>query len=361
MADKPDESNQPRPVIPKMPRAGTPPGGTQQIPTVPPAVPKRPQSAVSPGAPPAPKPPAVPTAPSQKVPPAPAAAPASEAPTPFIDAKTEPGTVPVFGEAAVHVAYVRGVMLEVRYGLLTRRWLEVVRPAWRLMIATAQTGETRQLLAALRAFSGAMDTAIASSKNVASERGELGRYCEPLIALDPKAFDVDAERERREPAIVAALLGQVTGIERPAFEKLGAVGLDRLEAFAAVTAADIAAMAGLGNDLAVAIVERFEAYRLADQGTLAAPDPTREREQLSLHLTTLRTSHEEFVRASQQWTDETRLQKRALRRQRELASCRVKLALARLGETELVARIEKLPFASKIIEIDQLLVLHAVI
>jgi hypothetical protein len=263
----------------------------------------------------------------------------------------------VFNDVAVaHVAQVRDVMLELSYGDADPKWIEMTKPALRSLRAMAAQMELVDLCEALDAFCGAVDAAIANRARVTEEdKAELMRRYARLVELIPQAFELDAERDRREPIIVEALLYQVPGVEQPTIEKLFAVGLGRLDALMSANAGDVAAVSGLRLELATAIVEQFRSYRAGTGAAVSAPEPAVEHRRLGELLITLSLQNDDFTRASADWSDEAQLRKRQLRKQREQTFQQIKVALARLGEREQLQRLEKLPFQDRIAMLDRYL------
>jgi hypothetical protein len=258
--------------------------------------------------------------------------------------------------AAVHVSTVRDVMLELRYGEAEASWVEATQPSLRSLRQMAAQVELGDLCNALDEFCIAIDLAVTGRARIAPDgKAELLRRYQKLIELIPQAFELDAERDRREPIIVESLLYQIDGVEKRTVEKLFAVGLSRLEALLQATADEIAVVAGLRQDLAEAIVEQFKTYKLAATSALSAPDPLAERRQLGDLLIMLSVANDEFNHAATKWTDDARARKRDARKQRDLTFQRIKVALARLGERDQLARIEKLPFDERIGALDRYL------
>jgi hypothetical protein len=250
----------------------------------------------------------------------------------------------VFEEiAAVHVAQVRQVMLELRFGDAAVSSVESSLPALRSLRTMAAQLELVELCTALDEFCSA----------VGEQRKEvlLRRY-ERLIELIPQAFELDAEHDRREPIIVAALLGQVDGVEKPIIDKLFAVGLSRLETLLRATPDEMAAVSGIRPELAARVVDRFRSYRANATTTVSALDASSARSELSGLVATLREHHAEVERAATGWSEAARARKRSERKQREQAFLRIKVALARLGERERIGRLERLPYQQRIDDIE---------
>jgi hypothetical protein len=263
----------------------------------------------------------------------------------------------VFNEvAAIHVGQVRDVMLELRYGDAQPSWIESTQPALRSLRAMAAQMELTDLCQALDEFCVAVNAAVAGRARIEDTgKTDLLRRYERLIELIPQAFELDAERDRREPVIVEALLSQVPGVERRTIEKLFAVGLSRLDALMHASSEELAVVAGLRSELADAIVEQLRVYRTGASSALAAPDPLAERRALGDLLIMMSVQNDEYNHASTMWSDEARARKQEARRQREQVFQRIKVALARLGERDQLARLEKLPFNDRIAAIDRYL------
>jgi hypothetical protein len=250
----------------------------------------------------------------------------------------------VFEEiAAVHVAHVRDVMLELRFGDVPPSLMQSSLPALRSLRAMAAQMELDELCAALDDFCRA----------VGEQRQDvlLCRY-QRLIELIPQAFELDAERDRREPIIVASLLGQVDGVEKPIIDKLFGVGLSRLDALMRASPEEMAVVSGIRRELADRIVERFRSYRASANTAVSALDAVSAQAELRGLVAMLRRHHEEFERAATGWSEDSRARKRTERKEREQAFLRIKVALARLGERERIHRLERLPYQQRIDEIE---------
>ncbi|HWO18485.1 MAG TPA: hypothetical protein VNO30_06900 [Kofleriaceae bacterium] len=263
----------------------------------------------------------------------------------------------LFNDVAVaHVSQVRSVMLELRYGDADPKWIELTKPALRSLRAMAEQLELPDLCEALDSFVVTVDAAVQQRARITDEDKEelLQRYSR-LIEMIPQAFELDAERDRREPIIVEALLRQVAGVEQPTIEKLFSVGLGRLDALMRANADEVAVVTGLRLDLAAAIVERFRNYRASATAAMSAPDPSVEIRHLHDLLIMLSLQNDDFTRVSNEWSNEAQQRKRQLRREREQTFQQIKVTLARLGERDQLQRLEKLPFQERIASLDKFL------
>jgi hypothetical protein len=177
----------------------------------------------------------------------------------------------------------------------------------------------------------------------------------PLTACLPRAFDLEGERDRREPLVVRALLGQVQGLDPLMIDRMTAAGLGRLETLVHARADEIAAVAGVAPDVAAAAAARVQAFRRATQASLATLDPPETTRELGTLFQALASEHRAFEDAAAGWSDRSPALKRQLRRQRDVSFLQITIALARLGEIDLALRLERLPFARRIEELERFL------
>jgi len=255
-----------------------------------------------------------------------------------------------FHEVAVaHVSQVRDVMLELRFGDADPSWLAGTKPALSSLRAMAAQIDLKDLVTALDEFATMIDMSVANRARIAdADKAELLRRYQRLIELIPQAFELDAERDRREPIIVEALLLQTEGVERPTMDKLFAVGLNRLDALFNANAEEIVVVSGIRQQLAEAIVQQFQAYRARSKAAVSVRDPAAELRELADLLKSLRTQNEDFSRAANAWSDDARARKRELRKEREQTFLRIKVSLARLGAREQLTKLERMPFQERI-------------
>jgi hypothetical protein len=264
----------------------------------------------------------------------------------------------LFDDLAVdHVTQVRDVMLELSLGDVPLSWVESTKPALRSLRAMAQQMEQADLCGALDDFCTAVDHALASGQSQVTDtrKTELQAKYQRLIDLIPKAFELDAERDRREPIIVECLLRQVEGVEDLTIHKLFGVGLGRLMPLLQANAGDIAATSGISIEIANQIVARLHIYRGSTASTMTAPDAAAEHKELRGLVTAMKKQHDEFERASAGWSDGDRAKKKAQRKERDQTFLRVKLALARLGERDRITKLERAPFSERIADLDRYL------
>src|SRR4029077_5869595 len=85
----------------------------------------------------------------------------------------------------------------------------------------------------------------------------------------------------------------------------------------------------------------------------ATPDPAATARELAALYQGLEADHRAFEDASRGWSQGDKEAKKRLRRSREVAFLQITIALARLGDVDLALRLEKLPFARRIAELER--------
>jgi hypothetical protein len=262
-----------------------------------------------------------------------------------------------FEELAVgHVAPLRNLMLEVRWGEAQVRWIELARPALKSLRAMAAQIELSDLVSALDEFAAGLDRAAETGGSAVTgpARDALLQAYLPLCRKLARAFAIDGERDRREPLIVESLLRQVPGLDPLLLLKLSAVGLSRLENLMRASADEIACVAGVPQDVAAAVVDKVGEFQRATPANLSGEGPA-VRRSLEPLVADLEAQHRSFERVAGGWSEDDVAVRRRARRERERAYLAVKTTLARLGEVDLVLALEKLPFGSRLEQLAEFL------
>ncbi len=259
--------------------------------------------------------------------------------------------------AANHVRQVRDFMIDLRSGEATADWIAICEPALRSLRRAADKLDFAPLCEALDRLSVELAAVQATGvRTIAGERRAplLAGY-EQLVALMPQAFALDHDRSQRETVILQSLLMQVPEVKKVTIDRLYAAGLTTLEAMLLATPGDLAVTAGIPEDVAARIVERFRAYRKNVNSMV--PDATRagEREQLARLAAKLRQEHDGYERAGESWSRDADGVKKELRKARAQTLLDIQVVLARLGEVERLAELERLPFGKKVAHLEAFL------
>lgn len=263
-----------------------------------------------------------------------------------------------FEELAVgHTTPVRSFMLEVRWGEAQTSWIALARPALKSLRAMASQVEHPTLPGAIDTFDAALAELLRpGAPPVLAKPGRealLAAYA-PLIAAMPRAFELDGERDRREPVVVRALLEQVPGLEPLMIDRMIAAGLGRLEALYQAKGDEIAVVADVPEGVATATAEQVQAFRRATPAALAAPDGGAAIQELRALVGQLGEDHREFETAARGWSAADQQAKKRTRRKRDVDFARVTIALARLGEVDLALHLPKVPFQRRLQELEAL-------
>jgi DNA repair protein RadA len=252
--------------------------------------------------------------------------------------------------AAGHMRPVRDFMIELGLGEPPREWIDLVTPAVSSLGKSAEGMGLSELRAATDVFLDAL-RGVAESREpriTAEQRKDLTEAFELLAGELPGAFDLTEERDRREPIIVQSLLRQVPDVRKVALDKLYAAGLTSLEMYYAAQPYDVSQAAGLSEELAARIVKRFVQYRR--ETSVGTPDleRTHEHKKLAVLVARLSQQNDAFESASKAWSKNAVRDKKRLRKERNETVLELNVLLARLGEVDLVSRMEKLAFQAKI-------------
>lgn len=256
--------------------------------------------------------------------------------------------------AAAHVRHVRDFMIDVKAGAATSEWLALCVPAVDGVKRMATQLELGELGSALDAYLEALKNAAAESAfsvDGAARERLLATYA-PLIAAMPQAFGLDAVKSRREGIIVQSLLLQIEGVRKVTIDKLYAAGLTTLDALYLAKPEEIAQTTGIDPSVAERISERFRRYKKDIQSAVPDEGRSSEHKRLEELAKALGEQQVSFERAER---DDDSGRKREMRKAREATFLEIKVLMARLGEVERLAKLDKLPFGQKVNELTKYL------
>ncbi|MET0593200.1 MAG: helix-hairpin-helix domain-containing protein, partial [Polyangiaceae bacterium] len=260
----------------------------------------------------------------------------------------------LFGSlAANHMQQVRDFMIGVRWGEAPRDWIPICEPAVASLLRAAKEMDLLDLVRGLEGYRDALtraaDTTGATIAGTARD-GLIAAYGK-LADVMPEAFGLDGERGRREAIIVHALLQQVPEVRKITIDKIYAAGLASLDNLFLAKPDEIAATTGMSESLAERIVEKVQRYR-QEIATLADATRSAEKNHLAKLAVELRELHQQFESVESAWSDDGHAKKKHLRQARSVALLQVKVLLARLGEVDRLAQLERLPFERKIEQLE---------
>jgi hypothetical protein len=279
------------------------------------------------------------------------------------DQPNQPGThefdlAPVrelFSElAANHMRHVRDFMIDVKWGEVTRDWINICVPPVRTLRKAATHLDLVELGEALEKVGQELDAANAVGGQLldADEKKRLLDAYEELVKILPQAFALDRDKTQREAVIVQALLLQVPDVRKVTIDKLHAAGLTSLTVLFDANAGDVAHVAGIQLSLAERIVERVQAYRAELQSSSPQDARAAEREKLAGLNGQLAQHHVAYEEAANAWGPEAKAKKRDHFRAREEKWLEISVLLARFGEVDRLQGIEKVPFSQRITQLS---------
>jgi hypothetical protein len=173
------------------------------------------------------------------------------------------------------------------------------------------------------------------------------------LAADSPALDVEEASRQREAVVVESLLSQVPGMNAGTIDKLRACGKARLVVLGEGRAEELVNAADINSELASQIAERMKRYRL-DLGRMPlGPLGPLGRDRLTELLVRLRQVHDRYQEATSSFSNDSAAKKKQLREERNDALLDIKIALARAGELDRLAELERLPFDRKIERLEE--------
>jgi hypothetical protein len=244
--------------------------------------------------------------------------------------------------ASSYVTPIRDFISKLQVGPVTTGWVELCMPAVQAMTRASASMGYGNLDRALAGFAAALREVPATGRVIDGDRRArvLAAYQQLAEAL-PTTFPLvgAGTNSESEAIILNSLLKQIKGVGRMTISRLFSAGLVSLDAFYVADPADLAAAAGLRPRLAERICESFRAYRDEAEGRAGRGPLVSGLEDL---VRDLRTAQFDFKKATlEEWyTHQPSRAKAKARRARQQAMWRVNVALAELGEVELIREIK---------------------
>ena len=259
--------------------------------------------------------------------------------------------------AANHMRHVRDFMIDVKWGEVTRDWINICVPPVRTLRRAAERLELAELAVALERLASELERANAAGGQMldGTEKQRLLEAYTALVDILPQAFALDRDKTQREAVIVQALLLQIPEVRKVTIDKLHAAGLMSLTILFAANANDISHVAGIPPEVATRIIERVDAYRTELKSSSPTDARAAERERLAQLAKDLKQHHDGYEKASDGWGSDAKKQKREHFLGREEAWLEISVLLARFGEVDRLQGIEKVPFAQRIAQLSDYL------
>jgi hypothetical protein len=259
--------------------------------------------------------------------------------------------------AANHMRHVRDFMIDVKWGEVTRDWINICLPPVRTLRRAAERLELKELEIALGKLALELDKSNAAGGQMldGTEKQRLLEAYGALVDIMPQAFALDRDKTQREAVIVQALLLQIPDVRKVTIDKLHAAGLTSLTVLFEANANDISHVAGIPHEVAERIVQRVDAYRNELKSSSPTDARAAERERLAQLATELKKHHEGYEKAANGWGADSKKQKREHFLGREEAWLEISVLLARFGEVDRLQGIEKVPFAQRIAQLSDYL------
>lgn len=255
----------------------------------------------------------------------------------------------LFGEiASHHTAQIRDFVVELSRGPTSKQWAEICAPSLDSIRRAADGIAHPELSDTLLGFEKALDDTRRGDGGAmisGERRTQLLDAYAALTKILPEAFDLERHRGRRDPIIIHILLDQVPGLTTLARDRIYAAGLSNLDVFFAAKPDEFSAATGVPPGLSQRVVERFAAYRASRAERAERAQHSAEREHLADLVEQLRARQQAFRKAE---LEESIRDKRRLRDERASLARQIDLALAHLGEIDLIDEIKRAPVDARI-------------
>jgi hypothetical protein len=255
------------------------------------------------------------------------------------------------GIASNYSRPVKNFIFELQRGTATKDWIEICIPVMSSIIDGAESLDLRGVAQCMTDFQEALALADESEgRTIDDDSRTLILSCyEELVDILPDTFRLPTDDRRRESIIIHSLLRQIPQVGHVTFEKLYAAGLTSLEALFTAQPAELASVSGVSEWLCELICDKARDHRTRIEGASTELAQVDHRARLVELLKDLRRYQEEFHRASVAEDDpEAVACKRECLRHRQVAALKINVALAEMGEIDMVEALRRMSIERRI-------------
>jgi hypothetical protein len=251
--------------------------------------------------------------------------------------------------AANHMRPLRDIMIGLKWGDPLSSPGAICSPIVTSLMSAAREMGFAELTQGLGAFASVLSSKAGGEGALdgAAREAVLSAYAK-LSTHMPDVFALEGEQGRREAVIVHSLLRQIPQVSHLAMQRLYAAGLANLDMMLLAKSDAITSIAGVENDVASRIVDKFQTYRRETREAPPGAGREKERERLASLAADLRRLHQSHEKAATGWGDDAAEAKKKLRHARNEVFMQVKVLLARLGELERLRELETMSFQGRI-------------
>jgi hypothetical protein len=223
-------------------------------------------------------------------------------------------------------------------------WTTEFRTVTESLLESAKTAELEELAAVLETFAETLGSGEPKKEDVVAAYGLL-------IEQQPQLFAYESDRGSRQTVVLDSLL-RLAGANHLVIDRLKHAGATTLLAFAEANRAELAEKAQVDVTTVGRAADAVVEYQKSVNSPLASPRPLDDLKMLKDSFVALRKAQRAFANVDEKWSEEAIRSRGALRRGREDAFVANKVVLARLGETELVRVLERVPFDEKLSRLE---------
>lgn len=260
-----------------------------------------------------------------------------------------PETREMFGAiAATYVRPVRQFLTRLHNGPVSTDWLEICLPAVAMVGRSARMMGFASLLPSLDRFEALLREAGDNEAVVdgANRQALIAAFADLAAAL-PEAFAFQEQEDQRDTVIVHCLLRQVPDVGKVTLDKIFGAGVTTVEMLERANPGDLTQTTGVSSRLSERICQAVARYCVERDARQGFDSPTLWLDALEPLLADLAAHHAGFLEQKGHAAQDAQA-RRIHRKAREIASLRLWILLAEMGEVHLVDELQKLSFENRI-------------
>jgi hypothetical protein len=259
--------------------------------------------------------------------------------------------------AAVYARPVRQFLAQLQDGPVSTERVEICVPAVTMVTNSARNMGLENIAACLENLSSLLlQVRQGSEKTVdGAIREAILRARAELGDVFPQMFLAEEELDPKDSIIIHSLLRQVPDIGTVTLDKIFGAGLTSFEMLERASTDDLAVTTGIPIHLAQRVCQSVQGYRQDRQAFQTFESPVEWQRLLARALAEFDEHHGAFRRSANGDGErpEDVADRKRHRSARQKVAFKIDMLLAEMGEAQLVDRLQRLPFDSRIKELHE--------